>query len=418
VSTARVEQVFALRARIGRAMPEPLTRRHGYFYVWRRVVVERMLRAARAGGAPGFATTTVDAAVAATPGARSVVHQPAAPLPFPLPRVHTARRWLLDVQAPPRRIDWPATRVLDLPNGVVLGHEGVVGPDPDTIVTDLGYVYPIEERELFRRADAARQRGREDLPGTTMSMLQHYPSNFSHNLVQGVPRLDMFRRAVHFDAVDRVLIDRSAPGVTREALARAGFGADRVVEVPDDTPALVCERLLTATCLPQNSGTPPWARAFLNELFGVVPSRAMPRRIFVTRGTGDARGVVNHDEVSAALVARGFTECSMEGLTRDEQTALFAGADVIVGVHGAALANLVFARPGTRVIELVGANTLNWVYSPLSWAAGLEHDVLVGVEPTPSPAFWTWQRDADQVVDVDRLRRLVDAALAHVGAPT
>jgi capsular polysaccharide biosynthesis protein len=302
-------------------------------------------------------------------------------------------------------------RVVDLPNGVVLTHEGVVGPDPDTMITDLGFVYRIDERELRRRADAARQRGREYLPGTTMSMLQLYPSNFSHNLMQGVPRFDLFRRAIDFDEVDRVLMNVSAPQITRDALARMGFGPDRVVEVPDDTPTFVCERLLAATCMPQHGGTPPWALAFLQELFGAVPPPTSPRRIFVVRGVGDARGVVNHQEVAGALADRGFTEVSMEGLTRDEQVALFAGADVVVGVHGAALANLVFARPGTHVVELIGANTLNWVYSPLSWAAGLEHDIVVGLEPTPTPAFWTWQRDADQLVDVERLTSLLDRIL-------
>jgi hypothetical protein len=51
---------------------------------------------------------------------------------------------------------------------------------------------------------------------------------------------------------------------------------------------------------------------------------------------------------------------------------------------------------------------LNWVYAPLSYAAGLEHDLVVGVEPTPPRPFWAWQRDADQIVDVERLGRLVD----------
>ena len=414
MSTTRVDRVFALRERVGRAIPPQLAHRYGHFYVWRRVVVERMLQAARAGTAPAFDAVTVDAAVAATPGARTVVCEPAVSTPFPLPRVHTTRRWLLDRQGPPRAIDWPAMRVIDLPNGVVLTHEGVVGPDPDTMVMDLGFVHQIEERELFRRAGDARRRGREYLPGTTLSMLQLYPSNFSHNLMQGLPRLDLFRRAVDFDAVDRVLMNYSAPQVTRDAIARVGFGPDRVVEVPDETPTLVCERLLAATCLPQNGGTPPWALAFLRDLFAVTPSAtsvSAPRRIFVVRGTSDARGVVNHEELAAVLAARGFTELSMDGLTRDEQTAAFAAADVVVAVHGAALANLVFARPGTRVIELVGANTLNWVYSPLSWAAGFEHDIVVGVEPTPSPAFWTWQRDADQIVDVERLTSILDRAL-------
>ena len=44
----------------------------------------------------------------------------------------------------------------------------------------------------------------------------------------------------------------------------------------------------------------------------------------------------------------------------------------------------------------------------------MEYDVVVGMEPTPPPPFWTWQRDADQIVDVVRLGRLVD----RIGAVT
>jgi hypothetical protein len=401
-------------------MPTRWTRRHGYFYVWRRVIVESMLDAARAGAVPEFATITVADAVARTPGARAVELEPATSVPFPLPRVHTTRRWLLEANPAPARIARPAMRVLDLPNGVVFTHEGAVGPDPGTMVTDLGSVHPIAEGELFRRADAARRRGREHLPGTTVSMLQLYPSNHSHNLVQGIPRLDLFRRVIAVDAVDRILMNVSAPPVTREAIARMGFGPDRVVEVPDDTPTLVCERLLAAPCMQQNSGAPEWALEFLREVFGVAgPGRPDgPRRLFVVRDTGDARGVVNHAEVAALLESRGFATVSMDDRALDEQAAMFAAADVVVAVHGAALANLAFARPGTHAVELVGANTLNWIYSPLSWAAGLEHDIVVGVEPTPPLPFWTWQRDADQIVDVDRLARLVDRidARAETGA--
>jgi capsular polysaccharide biosynthesis protein len=168
--------------------------------------------------------------------------------------------------------------------------------------------------------------------------------------------------------------------------------------------------VLAATCIPQNSGMTPWGLDFVRTLFG-VDVRERPaglRRIYVVRDTSDQRGVVNDADVRAALEPRGFVPVAMEGRPLDEQAAVFAAADVIVGVHGAALANLAFARPGTRVVELVGANTLNWVFSPLSWAAGLEHDVLVGVEPTPARRFWTWQRDADQIVDVRRLTALID----------
>jgi len=391
-------------------MPARWSRRHGWFYVWRRSTVERMLAAAHAGRTPEYAATTVADAVACTAGARAIEVAPAISSPFPLPRVHTVRRWLLEANPPPRVIAWPPMRVLDLADGVILTHEGAVGPNPDTIVTDLGSVYRIDPREQCRRADRARRRGREYLPGTSLSMLQLYPSNHAHNLMQGVPRLDVLRRAIDLDTVDRVLMNTSAPAVTRAAIARMGFGPDRVVEVPDATPMLVCERLLAAPCIPQSSGVPPWGLAFLRSLFGVDTSERPdgPRRIYVVRDVHDQRGVVNGTEVEAALAARGFVTVSMQGRSIDEQAAVFAAADVVVGVHGAALANLVFARKGTRVVELIGANTLNWIFSPLSRTVGLEHDIVVGVEPTPPLPFWTWQRDADQIVDVARLGALLD----------
>ena len=47
-----------------------------------------------------------------------------------------------------------------------------------------------------------------------------------------------------------------------------------------------------------------------------------------------------------------------------EQIDRFAAAEVIVAPHGAALANLVFARPGVRVLELFAPDYVN----PCYWA--------------------------------------------------
>jgi len=106
--------------------------------------------------------------------------------------------------------------------------------------------------------------------------------------------------------------------------------------------------------------------------------------------------------------SRGFVTVSMDDRPIDEQAALFAGADVIVAEHGAALANLAFARPGTRVVELCGANTVSWMYGIAAGRAGFDYDLLLGSEPTVPRPWWSWQLDADQIVDVERLSRLLD----------
>ena len=87
---------------------------------------------------------------------------------------------------------------------------------------------------------------------------------------------------------------------------------------------------------------------------------------------------------------------------------MFACADIIVATHGAALANLVFCRPGTVVIELMGTNTANTIFAELAWRRGLDYHLIMGTEPAPPDRWWTWQRFADTVVDVRGLRTCLE----------
>lgn len=51
-------------------------------------------------------------------------------------------------------------------------------------------------------------------------------------------------------------------------------------------------------------------------------------------------------------LARGFDVVQLETSTFAQQVEMFANAEQIVATHGAGLANLLYARPGTRVLEL------------------------------------------------------------------
>ena len=58
--------------------------------------------------------------------------------------------------------------------------------------------------------------------------------------------------------------------------------------------------------------------------------------------------------------------------------AAFTGADEIVAVHGAGLTNLLFCRPGTRVIEIFPENFVKSTYFWLARQLGLEYHYLIG----------------------------------------
>ena len=72
-------------------------------------------------------------------------------------------------------------------------------------------------------------------------------------------------------------------------------------------------------------------------------------------------------EVVGGLAARmleqqGFTRIDPGAHTVQEQIDLFAAADLVVAPHGAALSNLVFSKPGVRILELFAAGYVNHCY--------------------------------------------------------
>jgi capsular polysaccharide biosynthesis protein len=84
----------------------------------------------------------------------------------------------------------------------------------------------------------------------------------------------------------------------------------------------------------------------------------------------------NEAEIWRQLEAAGFE--FFDPTNEPEAGAAFHAAEAVVGVHGAALANLAFCRPGTRVLELVPSDQCVPFYLSLSTGGGLVYDCIVG----------------------------------------
>ncbi len=75
-------------------------------------------------------------------------------------------------------------------------------------------------------------------------------------------------------------------------------------------------------------------------------------KIFILRRPGRWRSLVNMDEVQRFLAGRGFHCIDVETLSFERQAYVFSQAKIIVGCMGAAMANTIFAKPGTITIYL------------------------------------------------------------------
>lgn len=103
---------------------------------------------------------------------------------------------------------------------------------------------------------------------------------------------------------------------------------------------------------------PNWISEFLKKKFleiGKQKSKLknLPEKIFINRKDGKSlRYIINNYQVEELLRKEGFKSLTMSNFSFADQVVLFNNAKEIIGLHGAAFANLVFCKPKTKIIEM------------------------------------------------------------------
>jgi capsular polysaccharide biosynthesis protein len=95
----------------------------------------------------------------------------------------------------------------------------------------------------------------------------------------------------------------------------------------------------------------------------------------------------------------------LEQMSFADQMQLFESAACIVAPHGAGLANLVFCKTDTSVIEIFPPAPVNVCYWLLSQQVSLLYHYILGEPDSPGP---------DIRVDLNKLEHTVDLALASM----
>lgn len=171
------------------------------------------------------------------------------------------------------------------------------------------------------------------------------------------------------------------PIVVEAPIVRMG---EAVFAAPDL--ALARERILSHVAVPDDPGA--------------------PKRIYVSRRGGLKGPMLNEGELEAALEARGVFVVRPEAWSIRDQIILFHRADVVIGATGVAMANVLFCRPETKVIEIQPDSLAgDWVgdlarrigveaRAFIAPAVSYETEILIeGLSP-PASEF-TWRLDLD-----------------------
>ena len=255
--------------------------------------------------------------------------------------------------------------VLEVRDGLLVGdYAATIAPGGVLDYETSGYfgISGWREHPLFLRPRLPSPR---PVPGTLLSLATRGTStNYYHFLTDLLPRWGIFEEAMPGARPDAVYLGARA-SYQRQLLGLVGLDSLPVVEVERHA-CLAPERLLVPSTPNQDLMAPHWVVDWLRahlpasaDLSGHSPG------LYVTRGsTPHTRRYVEEPELWPALEARGFTRLDPGSVSVQQQIDAFAAAEVILAPHGAALANLVFAGRGVRVLELFAHDYVN----PCYWA--------------------------------------------------
>jgi capsular polysaccharide biosynthesis protein len=139
-----------------------------------------------------------------------------------------------------------------------------------------------------------------------------------------------------------------------------------------------------------------WFRERAMERYGISGVRPS-RKLYLTRRFDNHWRTTNEEEVEAFLSERGFETVAPATMSFREQIELFGQAEVIVGT-GAGLFNMVFAPPGTKVLQLQETSHMEPALWMMAAAIDVEyHYVLCDAVPNPE------HFNADIHVPIDKL---------------
>lgn len=105
---------------------------------------------------------------------------------------------------------------------------------------------------------------------------------------------------------------------------------------------------------------------------------AYASRVYISRSDTQNRRLVNEEGIESYLKQRGFEIVSFTGKDLAFQINTMASADYIVGPHGAGLTNVIFCKPGARILEFQSPNHFNWCMGRSASLAKAYYGAVVG----------------------------------------
>jgi hypothetical protein len=157
---------------------------------------------------------------------------------------------------------------------------------------------------------------------------------------------------------------------------------------------------------------PTWVPDYLQESLGLGRCDSTPqqRKLYISRADAGKRRLTNETQLLPLLEKAGFEVVRLRNASFLEQVRLFHQAAWVIAPHGAGLANVLYCKPGVRVMEITPSPKIEpHLFHSITACVGGDYWWLPG-KPSPS------QSNVDVHADFNMDVTIFAEALSHTGA--
>jgi Glycosyltransferase 61 len=313
---------------------------------------------------------------------------------------------------PTERLEFPPVFVVELENTICTGGSNIVEARDSLICHDLfnptsDYTSEELHGRLVVNSDQNKARWlvvdrHPSEVEIASSFLDACAPNYAHWTTEILPKIAVFCALKEYEDVP-ILIDANLhPNILQSVAACVGE-ARTVIQVPQSRRVSVAKLITLSVCgyvpfEPRNKKVLGTSQGvFRPEALSQIPkiianripssSREIkwPKKVFLRR-TALARQAINAPAIEDYLVSIGFKVIEPERLDFYQQVCMFQNVDVIVGVTGAAFANVIYCRPETKVCILIGElyGTSYWYWAGIAQTNDIKISYVLGKIPDDS----------------------------------
>lgn len=271
----------------------------------------------------------------------------------------------------------PARYLLEVSGGRLVGDVGATITPGGVLDYQTSGHFGIagwREHPLFLRPDLGRV---EHVAGSVLSLTARGTAvNYYHFMYDALARFGIFEEALPDEQVDAIVVPHQA-GYQQQLLELAGISG-RFLQ-PARGLTYAADRLLVPSTPNQDLDAPRFVVNWLRRRLPATGTAHTPRRLYLSRGQRrNSRRYLQEAELVPTLERLGFVVLDPGSLSVQEQIDTFAGAEMIVAPHGAALTNITFCQPGARVLEMFAASYVHLGLRNIAEAIdGVEYRYLV-----------------------------------------